>query len=82
MTGMTLFSLVFICLPALIANAYNLFYALPTQQVFYLDLDGLILVCFECILVGVVVKQGEKVAMGTDMLKSLVGIQNDDLSEE
>lgn len=69
MTTMTLLSLILICLPALAANAYNLFYALPAQQVYYLDLDGLILVCFECLLVGFVIKQGEKVVIKIELLK-------------
>ena len=41
---------------------------------FYLDLDGLILVCFECLLVGFVIRQKERVAMSnaTDLLKSII----------
>eukprot|EP00347_Sterkiella_histriomuscorum_P020194 403338738 len=82
MSGMTIFNLVFICLPAVFANAYNLAYAKQSQQVFYLDLDGLILVCFECVMVGFVIKQGEKVAMGSDLFKSLVGAKSEQMSEE
>lgn len=79
---MTIFTLVFICLPAVVANAYNLYYTNSSEQVFYLDLDGLILVSFECILVAFVVKQGEKVAMGTELLKSLIGQKSDEVNEE
>ncbi len=59
---LTIFQVVMIDFPAMAANAYNLFYASNGEQVFYFDIDGLVLVVFECILILIVMYQRERIA--------------------
>ena len=59
---MSVWSIFALYLPAVAANSYNLYYCSNQQQVFYFDIDGLILVTYQCLLVGVVIKQREKAA--------------------
>lgn len=50
LTQTTVFSFIFVCMPAAGANAYNLFYVGYGSQVWYIDVDGLAIVGFELIL--------------------------------
>lgn len=48
--------------PAIIANAYNLTLAPVGSELFYLDLDSLILTCYLTIIIALVIYQKEGVA--------------------
>jgi hypothetical protein len=63
MGNLTILNLIVIYLPAVCANIYNMFYANSSQQVYYLDIDSLILVIYVCLLFGIVVRSKEKFAM-------------------
>ena len=71
MGRLSVFSIFFVYFAAVAANAYNLYYVRSDKQVFYFDIDSLIIVVYQCLLVFVVMTQREKVA-GVLNIKEMV----------
>ena len=61
-------------MPAVAANSYNLRYTNSGDQVYYFDIDGLLLVLYECLLTLIVALRGEQQHLGplTEMFRDVL----------
>ena len=64
----------FILVPAVAANSYNLRYTNSGDQVYYFDIDGLLLVLYECLLTLIVTLRGDQQNLGPlkEMLRDVL----------